>query len=729
VLSYGADPSGSTDSTNSIQAAINAAGERQAVFFPPGTYSFGALTVTASLQGMGMNTVLKPTAILLITADDVHISNMRFISLVPPSLIAPGNSTIIQTTNIKLYNVAIQNVEFYWDASIVTHWKLAIDSSFTDGLKIANCRFYKGGVQVTRGFNLDISSNYFDLEWDNWNEPIHVSSFSRGVISDNTILNTLTDAIDLFSSGDYCVVSHNRIDGIGKAGEVNFADGAISLKVIIRDGYVNSSGPSLGWVERTVLVNNVIKNYNPASDVNRWYGFYLRYEDLRTVIPPFDFLDTGRNVVISNNVVDGWWTTNPGGYAIAAFAGIHFCGYGGVFSNNVFSNISNQGDVGTASETCGIEVSFYLDPTDATTESSVFEGNSYSGDGTGIIIYGANNCVFSDNTVGPDRYNNRNPRYGIIVKGAVNRCQFANNNFNLTAANAQAFITLTVGSHVGELIDCVIKGNIGRYLWFIGRGHQNTFTANVFGHVLLGIDGTEQSGFTFQGNVFHPTNTALNGITLMSISGINIQGNQFYECQNAVLVDGSASTLRAHDSIFTGNISLGEISGIFVSYANVSVASKATHIVHSNLANHLLTVGNGTMKLGGQVNIGTELIVGGPITAAAASSIGWPGRALITSPADVNGSITLYDSTGTTFNSIKFGGASSAEPSIRRAGTAIELRLADESARTKLLLSTLSYLLASVPVFANNAAALTGLLAVGDTYRTGGDPDTLCIVH
>ena len=33
------------------------------------------------------------------------------------------------------------------------------------------------------------------------------------------------------------------------------------------------------------------------------------------------------------------------------------------------------------------------------------------------------------------------------------------------------------------------------------------------------------------------------------------------------------------------------------------------------------------------------------------------------------------------------------------------------------------------PVYANNAAAIAGGLTAGKTYRTGGDPDLLCIVH
>jgi hypothetical protein len=35
----------------------------------------------------------------------------------------------------------------------------------------------------------------------------------------------------------------------------------------------------------------------------------------------------------------------------------------------------------------------------------------------------------------------------------------------------------------------------------------------------------------------------------------------------------------------------------------------------------------------------------------------------------------------------------------------------------------------SLAAYANNAAALAGGLVAGDLYRTGGDPDTVCIVH
>ncbi len=37
--------------------------------------------------------------------------------------------------------------------------------------------------------------------------------------------------------------------------------------------------------------------------------------------------------------------------------------------------------------------------------------------------------------------------------------------------------------------------------------------------------------------------------------------------------------------------------------------------------------------------------------------------------------------------------------------------------------------LEELPVYANNAAAITGGLVAGQFYRTNGDPDTVCVVH
>jgi hypothetical protein len=54
------------------------------------------------------------------------------------------------------------------------------------------------------------------------------------------------------------------------------------------------------------------------------------------------------------------------------------------------------------------------------------------------------------------------------------------------------------------------------------------------------------------------------------------------------------------------------------------------------------------------------------------------------------------------------------------------------NAGTVLLSSTASppkYSIFNLPVFANNAAAIAGGLTAGNLYRTGANPDPVCIVH
>lgn len=45
------------------------------------------------------------------------------------------------------------------------------------------------------------------------------------------------------------------------------------------------------------------------------------------------------------------------------------------------------------------------------------------------------------------------------------------------------------------------------------------------------------------------------------------------------------------------------------------------------------------------------------------------------------------------------------------------------------LLCNIQGKITDLQVFANNAAALAGGLAVGDFYRTGADPDLVAVVH
>ena len=55
--------------------------------------------------------------------------------------------------------------------------------------------------------------------------------------------------------------------------------------------------------------------------------------------------------------------------------------------------------------------------------------------------------------------------------------------------------------------------------------------------------------------------------------------------------------------------------------------------------------------------------------------------------------------------------------------------LADGSVGIGTVDPTSKLQIVGLPVYANNAAAITGGLTAGAFYRTGADPDPVCVVH
>ena len=108
VLDYGADATGSTDSTEAIQAAVN---ENRLVYFPAGTYRFERLRVTASvtLQGAGDNATILKTSnltdnVITLTADGWHVRDMKFDATANRT----GGAYLFSTANYA----SVENVAF-----------------------------------------------------------------------------------------------------------------------------------------------------------------------------------------------------------------------------------------------------------------------------------------------------------------------------------------------------------------------------------------------------------------------------------------------------------------------------------------------------------------------------------------------------------------------------------------------------------------------------------------
>jgi len=125
----------------------------------------------------------------------------------------------------------------------------------------------------------------------------------------------------------------------------------------------------------------------------------------------------------------------------------------------------------------------------------------------------------------------------------------------------------------------------------------------------------------------------------------------------------------------------------------------------------------------------------GSIEVPVAANYGWTGRAVFLSPSD--GVIRLSNNLGTDFGRLQFGGVTSSFPAIKRNATALDFRLADDSAPCGIIAGDIAGTTTSVtgtsttrnatatPAAASAVSALTfGSAALTLTWGTGAPSQT-----
>lgn len=124
-------------------------------------------------------------------------------------------------------------------------------------------------------------------------------------------------------------------------------------------------------------------------------------------------------------------------------------------------------------------------------------------------------------------------------------------------------------------------------------------------------------------------------------------------------------------------------------------------------------------------NTGASATVAGAIEAAAAQYIGWGARSVMKSPSD--GVITLFDQAGSTFGRMQFGGTTSSFPAIKRTTTALNFRLADDSADAAITVGAITSTGLLTTSLAGNAARFVNTTdsASVQVLRLEGDRATM----
>lgn len=126
------------------------------------------------------------------------------------------------------------------------------------------------------------------------------------------------------------------------------------------------------------------------------------------------------------------------------------------------------------------------------------------------------------------------------------------------------------------------------------------------------------------------------------------------------------------------------INGANINFRPLSAATTAVWQM-AGATGHFLAVTDSTYDIGASganrprnVYVGVDIVAGGSITTGSASLINFFGRTMMISPSD--GVMRLSNNAQSDFGRLQFGGTTSSFPSLKRNSTALETKLADDSA-------------------------------------------------
>lgn len=371
VLDYGADPTGVSDSTTALQAAVNAG---SVVEFPAGEYLISAninLPASVALIGAGYEFVTIKATVRreMISAGGTSPSNGNnlFVKGLTFSGVAIVLKDYIEQLNVFASYFTSGAVAGNTYNAIVTDAPTVETYTKIQNAEIANCTFYdvRRAIYLFRGFDyVNIHDNYIDTAAQNgmWISSYQVNNdLSYSVtanISNNTIKNVggnaneaYISAIDLYAVNS--VVSGNRIENVKN---VNYweVDG-----IYVKGQY--------SVISNNQIVNGGYRSNIQTKQMGEGGGVGLNNGQI-----------PAQSIVISNNSI---YMDETSGYAGAA-AG-------------VFSTLSYAGKVFG-----GINI---------VTDNTLVTGNYIYGAGTGIYavnsytLWLVNNVTISDNTIAANR--------------------------------------------------------------------------------------------------------------------------------------------------------------------------------------------------------------------------------------------------------------------------------------------------------------------------------------
>jgi parallel beta-helix repeat protein len=563
VRSYGAKDDG-TDTTAAIQSAIDdATAKGKSVFILGNTFNVGTLNVTCNLISDG-KTLIKADR-LNIKADNITLDNLNLYSKTAVIIAADG------TTGSHFKNLTVKKCSVDYDPAVTTDW-LSVRGQYVDNLIVQDCKFNIGGIQIVGCDNFTIKNNYIDGKDKCTNEPIHASVFSRGIIDGNTILNVANpsiDAMDLFSSGDRCIITNNRCIGLSTRG--------IELKISLTDpGDPNGSSDVLGYVESTVLSNNVFKNFRPTVVDERCQGISVSYVDARAN-KAFEVAKTQKGLIISHNIIEDFNVDNTK-ISRAYFVGIDINCSNAVIIGNVIRNIYTHAM--NIWDSCGIKLGNNAGTFISKAIGCVVSDNMISGsEGSGINVVSAEKCIIKGNVIRKDETTGLTPKYGIrVYNGNLKTTQISNNVIECTITNGSGIHSESSGSPNtidsltitdNTLIDCGINIPAPQNCVIANNIIRNAMNSTG---IAVGISSVLSLGNQIVNNNIEVSDDY--AISIVNLQGFLIEGNYVKDAgQSAVLVSEPCS-----NGVIKNNISYSQASATYgvVRYLNITPTEQTT---------------------------------------------------------------------------------------------------------------------------------------------------------
>ena len=555
VRKFGAKGDGTTNDLNAFkETQLNG----QTTIVPRGTYLIdGDLDLTRSIKGHGEGSVIvMKNGRIQVKADGVNISHLKIVSQMNNPINIHGESVDKRLKNVSIHDISTEHGE------TVSGNFMSVDVTNTEYLHIYNNKFTKGGLQLVQAKDFMIENNVFDGKEVNDNELIHASTHSNGQITNNLFLNSATDCIDMYTSGERCVVTNNRFNNIIMGGTK--AGTVIELKITLRDAPFeggSSDQPQYGSTESNVISNNVITGMKPIAN-GRFQAINASYYDFRAS-KTYDPAKTPRHIVISDNIIEDFNVSGSGELTGIYFNGILYQGINASIIGNIIRNIRTHGAPNW--DTCGVKLGFKSGGDTFTTHGVVVSDNVISTEASGVVLEVVRDCVVSNNIMRADNKAGTELRYGVYISNSCDKTVVSNNAINCGQTGSNGLYAL--GGAVVK--NCTFVGNTVTSIANTLAGIEGCSIANnMFNSTLsFGVATVKDFNKVF-GNHFE-LNTNY-GVVVDNQRGLVVVGNTFKNADHAVMLQNKTTYCNVDNNT---TLQTGPVA---VRYVGVSDDDKAT---------------------------------------------------------------------------------------------------------------------------------------------------------